>query len=141
MRSYPVHLLEYIFLLHLYLHAYGLTEERNIIGKYTVRLHGGGGINNHHHIEITASDGLRNIKNIDIVFCEKVAYICDDPNPVFSYYRDNGSFQFLYLHSLQGKIRPCRRNLKIRPFIFVWCHINFRLNGKLRKGRIVVFPA
>lgn len=87
--SDAVHLLEYFLTLALDFQAHGVTQFAKI-ALYLVE--GGGGVGqiyNHHHIEITAYDGLRNVEDIGFMFCQIGTYTGNNTFIVFSYYSND----------------------------------------------------
>jgi hypothetical protein len=84
--SDAVHGIEYFFLLAADLDADGISsEDIEFIGELSERNVQRRDIDNHHHIEISLDDGLRNIKNVDFSVCKECADTADNADLILSY--------------------------------------------------------
>ena len=62
-------------------------------------------VHDHHHVEITADDGLRDVENVDFLLCEVRAGLGDDAHGILA---DDGDDDFLHSGLYYTIIRHCR---------------------------------
>ena len=89
LESDALHALEDVFALELDLDADLLAQFLEVLGKGQELLGGLGGVHNHHHVEETADDGLRDVLNVDIGLIEISCDSGDDSSLVLSYDGDD----------------------------------------------------
>ena len=89
LESDALHALEDVFALELYLTPDFLAQFLEILGEGQKLLGGLGGVHNHHHVEETADDGLRDVLYVHIGLIEISCDSGDDAGLIPSYDSDD----------------------------------------------------
>ena len=86
-----MHYIKYLLSLAFHLHAYALAKLGKFVGSLNEWFLHFCHINNHHHVEILLHDGLRDVKNVDIVVSKLSTHFSNDTLGVLAYYCNDGS--------------------------------------------------
>ena len=107
----PVHFFEDFFSLDVYPDPDFFTDFLEVFAHFGERLHGAGEIDDHHHVEITARDGLRDVEYVAAVLRQVGADFCYDADSVLAYDGYNDFFHVL-LSPVLTDMSLVRKSLK-----------------------------
>ena len=93
-----MHLVEYIFPLAFDLDTGIFSESCNLLDHGCIVDCHLGSIDNHHHVEESLDDGLRNVKNINLMVSHISADLSNDADGVFADYSDDCSVHIFFFH-------------------------------------------
>ena len=102
-----MHLFENFFPLTLDLDAYFSSERLQIGGQLMEILRNASGVHYHHHIEIPLDDGLCDVQNVYVLFCQVCAYPGNDADSILADHGDYAPVHFCGYY--RGKNRKIKR--------------------------------
>ena len=83
-----MHLLEYLALLAADAHAHGQAELGEFRADPVERLPALGGVDDHHHVEVAAGDGLADVKDVDVLLGEVRAGLRENADGILAHDSD-----------------------------------------------------
>lgn len=104
-------------------------------------------VHDHHHIEITVNDGLGNVQNVYLMFCEiradfAIMPTVSCPTTVIINLFFIGSPPYWLEITYSGALFPvCYLNIKISGFIIHRIQLNFQTYRLISQFRVVIFFA
>ena len=103
-----MHLLENLALLAADLHAHAGSELRELRAELVEGLLVLRRIDDHHHIEVSAGDGLADVEDVDVFFGKVGAGLCENANSILTDDgNDNLFHEAILYHNIACAVRFC----------------------------------